>query len=116
VRIYNKNNSLVIEKIHKNKCIQRAIINHFDELNLSERDVTNFRKNNDTKEAKEIMKGISNVFTPSSQRFITIQKQECVEIFLIDKRYTGYNLSNVVLSDLLKKVWEFQSDEASNQI
>ena len=64
LRIYNKNNSLVIEKIRRNKCIQRAFINHFDEIDLSERDVTNFNLNNDTNEEGDIMKGISNVYIP----------------------------------------------------
>jgi hypothetical protein len=66
VRIYNKNNSLVIEKIHKNKCFQRAFIHQFDEIDLSKRDVTNFMKNNDPEEIKNAnaMKGISITFTP----------------------------------------------------
>ena len=54
----------MIEKIRRNKCIQRAFINHFDEIDLSERDVTNFNLNNDTNEEGDIMKGISNVYIP----------------------------------------------------
>ena len=46
VRIQNKNNSLIISKWDKHGCIQRTIINQFDEIDRSNRDVTNFINNN----------------------------------------------------------------------
>jgi hypothetical protein len=84
VRIYNKNNSLVIEKINKNKCFQRALIHQFDEKVLFERYSTKLMKNNDPEENDNAMKGIPITFTPKTQRFITIQKPESVEIFVIN--------------------------------
>ena len=52
VRIYNKNSSLIIEKVNFSGCFQRAIVTQFDEINLSKRDITNLISNNSLSDIK----------------------------------------------------------------
>lgn len=87
---------------------------------MSNRDVTNFINNNTEGESNTLEEKFNSnpiTFVPQTQRFITIQKKESVQVWQFNTAYNdGQGFIDYNFEDIFTRVWEYQSDEISNQV